>query len=142
MSGLQLAEKIHAEKPDLKTIISSGYNAETNHVGKPTAGTSTLARIKQQLAHYLNVRQIIRNASGESLDLKPPPKRAFSGNASCEVERDNGSGRQRHDERAAGNGDAVEGGRFDGVWPLEAVTAVRVGSRQDPPRRFKGFGTP
>ena len=28
-------------------------------------------RIKQQLNHYLNVREIIRKASGESLDLKP-----------------------------------------------------------------------
>src|SRR3979490_817188 len=30
-----------------------------------------IARIKQQLHHYLNVREIIRKASGESLDLKP-----------------------------------------------------------------------
>jgi type I restriction enzyme, R subunit len=29
-----------------------------------------IARIKQQLQHYLNVREIIRRASGESLDLK------------------------------------------------------------------------
>jgi type I restriction enzyme R subunit len=29
-----------------------------------------VARIKHQLAHYLNVREIIRRASGESLDLK------------------------------------------------------------------------
>src|SRR5207244_8085341 len=29
-----------------------------------------ISRIKQQLAHYLNVREIIRKASGESLDLK------------------------------------------------------------------------
>src|SRR2546425_986892 len=29
-----------------------------------------VSRIKQQLAHYLNVREIIRKASGESLDLK------------------------------------------------------------------------
>jgi type I restriction enzyme, R subunit len=29
-----------------------------------------IARIKQQLDHYLNVREIIRRASGESLDLK------------------------------------------------------------------------
>ena len=29
-----------------------------------------IARIKQQLKHYLNVREIIRKASGESLDLK------------------------------------------------------------------------
>ena len=29
-----------------------------------------IARIKQQLDHYLNVREIIRKASGESLDLK------------------------------------------------------------------------
>jgi type I restriction enzyme R subunit len=36
------------------------------------AGYSTgdIARIKQQLNHFLNVREIIRNASGESLDLK------------------------------------------------------------------------
>ncbi len=30
-----------------------------------------IARIKQQLNHYLNVREIIRKASGENLDLKP-----------------------------------------------------------------------
>jgi type I restriction enzyme R subunit len=36
------------------------------------AGYSTgdIARIKQQLDHFLNVREIIRKASGESLDLK------------------------------------------------------------------------
>ena len=28
-------------------------------------------RIKQQLAHYLHLREIVRNASGETLDLKP-----------------------------------------------------------------------
>jgi type I restriction enzyme R subunit len=33
--------------------------------------TSEIAQIKQQLNHYLNVREIIRKASGESLDLKP-----------------------------------------------------------------------
>jgi type I restriction enzyme, R subunit len=33
--------------------------------------TSDIARIKQQLNHYLNVRDIVRKASGESLDLKP-----------------------------------------------------------------------
>ena len=31
---------------------------------------ASIARIKQQLDHYLNVREIIRKASGESLDLK------------------------------------------------------------------------
>ncbi len=30
-----------------------------------------VARIKQQLDHYLNVRDIVRKASGETLDLKP-----------------------------------------------------------------------
>ena len=30
-----------------------------------------IARIKQQLARYLDIREIIRKASGESLDLKP-----------------------------------------------------------------------
>jgi type I restriction enzyme R subunit len=34
------------------------------------SGTDT-ARIKQQIDHYLNVREIIRKAAGESLDLKP-----------------------------------------------------------------------
>ncbi|MDB5346028.1 MAG: restriction endonuclease subunit [Schlesneria sp.] len=32
--------------------------------------TSDVARIKQQLEHFLNVREIIRKASGETLDLK------------------------------------------------------------------------
>jgi type I restriction enzyme R subunit len=32
--------------------------------------TADIARIKQQLNHYLNVREIIRKASGETLDLK------------------------------------------------------------------------
>ena len=32
--------------------------------------SSEIARIKQQLEHYLNIREIIRKASGESLDLK------------------------------------------------------------------------
>jgi type I restriction enzyme R subunit len=33
-------------------------------------GTADIARIKQQLDHYLKLREIIRNASGETLDLK------------------------------------------------------------------------
>ena len=36
----------------------AGYNA------------ADVSRLKQELAHYLNVREIIRKASGESLDLK------------------------------------------------------------------------
>ena len=32
--------------------------------------SADVIRIKQQLNHYLNVREIIRKASGESLDLK------------------------------------------------------------------------
>ena len=32
--------------------------------------TADIARIKEQLDHYLNVREIIRKASGETLDLK------------------------------------------------------------------------
>jgi type I restriction enzyme R subunit len=41
--------------------------------GLEAAGYSNvdIARIKQQLNHYLNVREIVRKASGESLDLKP-----------------------------------------------------------------------
>jgi type I restriction enzyme, R subunit len=33
-------------------------------------GAADISRIKQQLDHYLNVREIIRKASGETLDLK------------------------------------------------------------------------
>ena len=33
--------------------------------------TAEIARIKQQLDHYLKLREIIRKASGETLDLKP-----------------------------------------------------------------------
>src|SRR5207245_10731357 len=33
-------------------------------------GGADISRIKRQLAHYLSVREIIRKASGESLDLK------------------------------------------------------------------------
>jgi type I restriction enzyme R subunit len=39
---------------------------------EPAGYSSTdITRIKQQRDHYLNVRKIIRKASGESLDLKP-----------------------------------------------------------------------
>lgn len=34
-------------------------------------GIADIVRIKQQIDYYLNVREIIRKASGESLDLKP-----------------------------------------------------------------------
>jgi len=34
-------------------------------------GDADVARMKQRLGHYLDVREIIRNASGETLDLKP-----------------------------------------------------------------------
>src|SRR5207244_4091143 len=38
---------------------------------EPAGYTSTdVTRIKQQLDHYLDVREIIRKASGETLDLK------------------------------------------------------------------------
>jgi type I restriction enzyme R subunit len=34
-------------------------------------GNADVARMKQQLGHYLDLREIIRQASGETLDLKP-----------------------------------------------------------------------
>ncbi|MFZ1640171.1 MAG: HsdR family type I site-specific deoxyribonuclease [Candidatus Contendobacter sp.] len=34
-------------------------------------GTADIARIKKQIDRYLNVREIVRKASGETLDLKP-----------------------------------------------------------------------
>jgi PAS domain S-box-containing protein len=38
LTGLDLAEKLRLEKPNLKVIISSGYNVETAGHGKPAAG--------------------------------------------------------------------------------------------------------
>ena len=38
LTGLDLAERLTREKPDLKVIISSGYNAEIAGHGRPTAG--------------------------------------------------------------------------------------------------------
>jgi CheY-like chemotaxis protein len=38
MTGLDLAEKLKEEKPNLKVIISSGYNAEMAGQGRPAAG--------------------------------------------------------------------------------------------------------
>ena len=32
--------------------------------------SADIARIKERLKHYLDVREIVRNASGESIDLK------------------------------------------------------------------------
>ena len=37
MTGLELAQRVRKEKPDLKIIVSSGYSAEVNQSGKPTA---------------------------------------------------------------------------------------------------------
>ncbi len=45
MMGLELVEKLRAEKPDLKVIISSGYSAEmAEHGIKPAAGTIYLPK--------------------------------------------------------------------------------------------------
>jgi len=41
MTGLDLVEKLRAEKPNLKVIISSGYNAEMAGQGRPAAGGIT-----------------------------------------------------------------------------------------------------
>ena len=38
MTGLDLAEKFKGEKPSLKVIISSGYNAEMAGQARPAAG--------------------------------------------------------------------------------------------------------
>jgi CheY-like chemotaxis protein len=37
MTGLELAGKVRAERPDLRVIISSGYSAELSHAQNPTA---------------------------------------------------------------------------------------------------------
>jgi type I restriction enzyme R subunit len=46
------------------------YAAVADQLEAAGYSEADIARIKQQLQHYLNVREIIRRASGESLDLK------------------------------------------------------------------------
>ena len=41
MTGLDLAENLRAQKPNLKVIISSGYNVEMTGQGRPLAGGVT-----------------------------------------------------------------------------------------------------
>jgi len=36
MTGLELCERLHAQKPELRAIISSGYSAEIIAAGLPT----------------------------------------------------------------------------------------------------------
>jgi type I restriction enzyme, R subunit len=47
------------------------YAAISDEIEAAGYNSADIARIKQQIEYYLNVREIIRKASGESLDLKP-----------------------------------------------------------------------
>src|SRR5208337_5333923 len=51
------------------TLVRAYANIADELEGAGYSGAD-IARIKQQLDHYLNVREIVRKASGESLDLK------------------------------------------------------------------------
>ena len=45
MTGLELAERLRANRPGLKVIITSGYSAEIVHAGRPTqAGITYLPK--------------------------------------------------------------------------------------------------
>lgn len=46
------------------------YGAIADDLEDAGYGAGDIARIKQQLEHYLNLREVIRKASGETLDLK------------------------------------------------------------------------
>jgi type I restriction enzyme R subunit len=46
------------------------YGAIADDLAEAGYGAGDIARIKQQLEHYLNLREVIRKASGETLDLK------------------------------------------------------------------------
>ena len=48
----------------------AGLCQHRRRIGPAGYSEADIARIKQQLDHYLNVREIVRKASGESLDLK------------------------------------------------------------------------
>jgi type I restriction enzyme, R subunit len=53
------------------TSLIRAYANIADELEQAGYSTADIIRIKQQLNHYLNVREIIRKASGESLDLKP-----------------------------------------------------------------------
>ena len=70
-SDLQEREPQRAALYKATVALVRAYASIADELESAGYGSVDIARIKQQLNHYLNVREIVRKASGESLDLKP-----------------------------------------------------------------------
>jgi type I restriction enzyme R subunit len=69
-SDLQEREPQRAALYKASASLMRAYANIADELEPAGYSSSDILRIKQQLEHYLNVREIIRKASGESLDLK------------------------------------------------------------------------
>jgi type I restriction enzyme R subunit len=70
-SDLQQREPQRAALYKATVALVRAYANIADELEAAGYSSADIARIKQQLNYYLNVREIIRKASGESLDLKP-----------------------------------------------------------------------
>jgi type I restriction enzyme R subunit len=70
-SDLKEREPYRAALYKATVVLVRAYANIADELDLAGYSVDQIARIKQQLAHYLNVRETIRKASGESLDLKP-----------------------------------------------------------------------
>jgi type I restriction enzyme R subunit len=70
-SDLKEREPQRAALYKATVALVRAYANIANELEPAGYSAADIDRIKQQLKHYLNVREIIRKASGETLDLKP-----------------------------------------------------------------------
>ena len=70
-SDLQAREPQRAALYKATVALVRAYANIADELEAVGYSNADIAWIKQQLNHYLNVREIVRKASGESLDLKP-----------------------------------------------------------------------
>ncbi len=73
----EIASDLAAREPQRSALYKAtvalvrAYANIADELGRAGYSAADIARIKRQLDHYLNVREMIRKASGETLDLKP-----------------------------------------------------------------------
>jgi type I restriction enzyme, R subunit len=70
-TDLQEREPLRAALYKATVALVRAYANIADELEPAGYSTTDVARIKRQLAHYVSLREIIRKASGESLDLKP-----------------------------------------------------------------------
>jgi type I restriction enzyme R subunit len=70
-SDLKEREPLRAALYKATVALVRAYANIADELDAAGYSAADVARIKQQLDHYLNVREIVRKASGETLDFKP-----------------------------------------------------------------------